>query len=200
MKSKLMKYVVEGDPEEYGDVYALTAIKTDTRLFIAHHDGGRTTKDAIGLFQIMEQRRDHDYPIPIFTSDDWDSFEEGLLAVYGILETPPYKRVERIPLPVLVPHPDLKYAQVCKKREKNQVVATVQRVIFGNTDDVLEALGTNSEGKISTSYVERINLTIRNSLARFIRKGMNCSKSLVMHSHAIDFFQTWYNFIMLQLC
>lgn len=81
------------------------------------------------------------------------------------------------------------------KREKNQVVATVQRVVFENTDDVLEALGTNSEGKISTSYVERINLTIRNSLARFIRKGMNCSKSLVMHSRAIDFFQTWYNFI-----
>ncbi len=192
---KKNKNVVEGDPEEYGDVYALTAIKTDTRLFIAHHDGGRTTKDAIGLFQIVEQRRDHDSPIPVFVSDDWDPFEEGLLAVYGVLETPPYKGIGRKPPPVLVPHPNLKYAQVCKKREKNQVVATVQRVVFGNTDDVLEALGTNSEGKISTSYVERINLTIRNSLARFIRKGMNCSKSLMMHSHAIDFFQTWYNFI-----
>ena len=112
------KNVVGGDLEEYGDVYALMAIKTDTRLFIAHHDGGRTTKDAIGLFQIVEQRRDPDSPIPIFISDDWGPFEEGLLAVYGILETPPYKRVGRKPLPVFVPPPGLKYALVCKKREK----------------------------------------------------------------------------------
>jgi IS1 family transposase len=31
-------------------------------------------------------------------------------------------------------------------------------------------LGADSNGNISTSYIERLNLTIRNSLARFIRK------------------------------
>lgn len=34
-----------------------------------------------------------------------------------------------------------------------------------------------------------------NSLARFIRRGMNCSKDIQMHSRAIDFFQAWYNFV-----
>jgi len=48
---------------------------------------------------------------------------------------------------------------------------------------------------INTSYIERINLTVRNSLARFIRKGMNYSKNALMHSRAIDFFQAWYNFV-----
>jgi len=43
--------------------------------------------------------------------------------------------------------------------------------------------------------LEWLNLTIRNSLARFIRKGMNFSKSARMHSRAIDFFQAWYNFV-----
>jgi hypothetical protein len=50
-------------------------------------------------------------------------------------------------------------------------------------------------GCINTSCIERINLTIRNSLARFIRKGMNYSKNAMMHSRAIGFFQAWYNFV-----
>jgi len=43
--------------------------------------------------------------------------------------------------------------------------------------------------------VERMNLTIRNSLARFIRKGMNFSKSPEMHTSTLNFFQAGYNFI-----
>jgi hypothetical protein len=56
-------------------------------------------------------------------------------------------------------------------------------------------LGADAGGKINTAYIERFNLTIRNSLARFIRRGMNSSKDLQMHSRAIDFFQAWYNFV-----
>ena len=62
-------------------------------------------------------------------------------------------------------------------------------------------LGADENGKINTSYTERLNLTIRNSPARFIRKCMNASKSmnpsknLEMHSRALDLFQAWYNFV-----
>ena len=43
--------------------------------------------------------------------------------------------------------------------------------------------------------VERMNLTIRNYLARFIRKTMNESKTMKMHVRTLDFFQAWYNFV-----
>jgi IS1 transposase len=56
-------------------------------------------------------------------------------------------------------------------------------------------LGANSDCYIGTSYVERINLTIRTSLARLIRKGMNFSKIMKMHQRALDLFQAWYNLI-----
>ena len=46
---------------------------------------------------------------------------------------------------------------------------------------MLEILGVNLDGYIGTSYVERINLTIGISLARFIRKRMNFSKTMKMH-------------------
>jgi hypothetical protein len=78
-------------------------MKTDTRLFISHHEGDRTTEDAIDLFQDVERRRSNQSLIPVFTSDNWDSFEEGLVNVYGFLETPTYQGIGRKPLPVLIP-------------------------------------------------------------------------------------------------
>ncbi|KKG04762.1 IS1 family transposase [Methanosarcina mazei] len=48
--------------------------------------------------------------------------------------------------------------------------------------------GADSDSYIGTSYAERINLTIRTSLARFIRKGMNFSKTKRMHQKAIPTF------------
>ena len=41
----------------------------------------------------------------------------------------------------------------------------------------MKLLGADSGGSINTAYIERLNLTIRNSLARFVRKTMNSSKS-----------------------
>ena len=192
---KKEKNVTNSDPESYGDVYTLTAIKTDTRLFICHHEGDRSTEAAINLFRDVERRRSICSPIPVFTSDNWDSFEEGLVNVYGYLETPPYCGIGRKPLPLLIPYPKLKYAQVCKQKEKGRVVEVLQRVVFGDPEEVMKSLGADSGGKINTAYIERLNLTIRNSLARFVRRGMNCSKDLLIHSHAIDFFQAWYNFV-----
>jgi hypothetical protein len=192
---KKEKNVTDSDSEDCGDVYTLTAIKTETRLFVCHHEGDRSTGAAITLFRDVERRRAIHSPIPVFTSDNWDPFEEGLVNVYGYLETPPYSGIGRKPLPMLIPYPNLKYAQVCKQKEKGRVVEVLQRIVFGDPDEVMEDLGVDFGGKINTAYIERLNLTIRNSLARFVRRGMNCSKDFLMHSHAIDFFQAWYNFV-----
>jgi hypothetical protein len=187
--------VTEEDSEEYGDVYSLTAIKSDSRLLLFHHEGKRSTEDAIELFNGVEKMRSASSPIPVFTSDDWDAFEEGLIKVYGKIELPQYKVIGRRPLPRLVPLDDLKYVKVLKKKVKNYVVETIQSIIFGDPEEIFAILGSSSNGYIGTSYVERINLTIRTSLARFIRKGMNFSKTMKMHQKAFDFFQAWYNLI-----
>jgi hypothetical protein len=170
-------------------------MEANTRLFISHHEGGRTTEDAIELFEDLERKRNPDSQMPLFISDDWDAFEEALLYVYGQVEQPPYAGVGRKPNPVLTPKEGLLYAQVCKKREHGSVVGMVKRVVFGNLEDILSILGADTDGKISTSYIERFNLTIRNSLARFIRKTMNFSKNRTKHTKIIDFLQAWYNFV-----
>jgi len=164
-------------------------------LLLCHHEGKRSTEDAIELFTEVEKMRDLSSPIPVFTSDDWDAFEEALLNVYGKIELPQYKGIGRKPLPKLVPLENLKYVKVLKKKVKNIIVETIQRIIFGDPKEIFEILGADSDGFIGTSYVERINLTIRTSLSRFIRKGMNFSKTKRKHTRALDLFQAWYNFI-----
>jgi hypothetical protein len=170
-------------------------MKPETRLWLSHHEGGRTSDDAIELFNDIEKRRSLDSPIPVFTSDNWDAFEEGLINVYSTIERPPYKGIGRRPLPVLIPLEDLKYAIVIKKREKGRVIEVVQEVVLGDPSEVLALLGADKGGKINTAYIERLNLTIRNSLARFIRRTMNSSKDVKMHSRALDFIQGGYNFV-----
>jgi hypothetical protein len=52
-------------------MYSLTAIKTDTRLLISHHDGGRTTEDSIELFEDIEKKRDPNRIIGIHLRKDF---------------------------------------------------------------------------------------------------------------------------------
>jgi hypothetical protein len=129
-------------------------------LFISHQEGERSTENAIRLFNGVERRRAVDSPIPVFTSDNWDSFEEGLVNVYGFLETPLYAGIGRKPYPALIPYPSLKYAQVCKNRRNGRVIEVVQRVVFGDPAEVVKLLGADIGGSINTAYVERLNLTI----------------------------------------
>jgi hypothetical protein len=164
-------------------------------LFISHFEGERSTEDPIELFSDVERRRAIDSPISVFTSDNWDPFEESLVNVYGFLETPQHAGTGRKLYAVLIPYPSLKYAKVCKKRRNGWVIEVVQEIVFGDPAEVMKLLGVDLGGSINTAYVERLNLTIRNSLARFVRRTMNCSKILKRHSHALDFFQAWYNFV-----
>ena len=82
-----------------------------------------------------------------------------------------------------------------QEKIKGYVVETIQHIIIGDSEEIFEMLGMDSYDYIGTSYVKRINLIIRTSLARFVRKGMNFNKTINMHRKAFDFFQAWYNFI-----
>jgi hypothetical protein len=170
-------------------------MKTSTRLLLSHREGRRTAEDYTALFCDVERKRLFQRSLPVFVSDNWDAIKEGLVSVYGFVNHPSYTGRGRPPLPRVIPLSDLNYAQVCKKRQKGRVVEVIQQVVFGDKDVVLHLLGADENGTINTAYVERLNLTFRNCLARFIRRTMNESKTHSMHSRVIDFFQAWYNFV-----
>ncbi len=88
----------------------------------------------------------------------------------------------------------MKYGQVVKYREGDEVTDVKKRVVFGNEEEVLSALKL-AGNSINTSYIERNNLTVRNGVSRLIRKTINFSKRLnplVMH---LCLFFAWFNLV-----
>lgn len=122
---------------------------------------------------------------PLFTSDQIGHLEEALLRVYGRWETPKYQGRGRPPKPRLAPPPGLVYVQLVKERKDDRVVRVHKRVVFGE----------ERPDQANTSYVERNNLTVRQSIARFVRKTLSFSKRRERHRGHISLYKAWYNFV-----
>jgi hypothetical protein len=55
-------------------------------------------------------------------------------------------------------------------------------------------LGDPDEKHVSTSYVERANLSMRMSMRRFTRLTNGFSKKIDNHATSVAIYFTWYNF------
>ena len=74
--------------------------------------------------------------------------------------------------------------EASKRYSPAQCIGCEKEVIAGNPDQNL----------ISTSYVERQNLTMRMSMRRFTRLTNGFSKKIENHMHAIALHYMYYNF------
>ncbi len=101
------------------------------------------------------------------------------MEVFG--EVPPYPGRGRPPTKKR-PTPQLRYGQVVKQREGGRLVAVTQRIVFGDANSV------------STSGVERTQLTSRQRNGRLVRKTLSFSKKRQMLEWACAWEDLVYNF------
>jgi IS1 family transposase len=88
------------------------------------------------------------------------------------------------------------YAQVIKKRRKNRVIKVERRLIIG-TKQKMEQLLFESEDSstINTSFIERLNLTIRQSCAYLGRRTACHSRRKDMLDDNLALQMCYYNFV-----
>ena len=156
------------------------------RLILATFVGPRTFESALQLIQMTAQVV---LGVPCFFSDGFSCYLNALIEVYHCLKT--FARTGkpgRPKQPLKEPHADLVYGQVIKQKRKGRLHALIYRVCCGA--ERLEKLGLS----ISTSLLERLNLTLRHALAPLGRKSLSFCKDRTQLRRRVVLFQAFYNF------
>jgi IS1 family transposase len=165
MDLRWKKRVPKDDAYDDEGTWIWISMATESRLVLSHVVGERSQKSADLLVKRTAERLKS---VPLFVTDGLKFYKIALLKQYGQLQS--FARTGkrgRPRLSRLIPDKLLKYAQVIKQRAGGVLKRVEKRVIFGENIDLK---------MVSTSYVERQNLTCRQDNNRISRKTIGFSK------------------------
>jgi len=189
LRKKAQGAAADGEsPEESSDgrQWVWVSFAPEFRLLVATYVGPRTFQSALRLIQVTAAVV---LGIPVFFSDGFSSYLPALIEVYHQLKTfPRTGKPGRPRQPVKEPHPDLVYAQLVKHKQQGRLKSLTTHIALGVSR--LVELGL----KISTSLVERFNLTLRQTLAPLTRKSLGFCKDRTQLRRRVVFYQVFYNF------
>jgi IS1 family transposase len=159
------------DKREVGDFWTWTAIDPDSKLIPHAHVGKRTERDAMDFLRVLRQRVEGRVQI---STDKLAAYRWGIRMMWG--DDVDYGRI-------------VKRYQVVPSNEGRYMpprcVAIEREVMFG--DPVMD--------RISTSIVERSNLTVRMGSRRFTRLTNGFSKKVDGLRAAVSLHFAHYNFV-----
>jgi IS1 family transposase len=172
-----------------------TAIDPVSKLLLAIAVGPRTLE--------MAQRVVHHVVgvlapgcMPAWFSDGFKGDLPAILGHFGVWHQPERTRAQGpAPKPRWMPRPGLLYAQVIKQYRRQRVVGVNPRVVFGTLGAIEEVL-SGWGWKINTSFVERLNLDIRQRVAAVGRRVNTLCQGEDGLQHQLAVYHVYYNFVL----
>jgi IS1 family transposase len=171
--------------EEYEDdgTWIWVSMASESRMVLSHVVGERTRMMAR---EIVAETAKRLASIPLFVTDGLRFYAGALLEQYGQwIKHPPTGKRGRPRKDRLAPNEELKYAQVIKHRQEGRLKEVIKKAVFGK--DIKTKL-------ISTSLIERLNLTLRQDNNRISRKTIGFSKKIGGLRKQMNLYFANYNF------
>lgn len=159
-------------PEGAGDVWTWTAIDSDTKLMVSYFVGDRSAESAMYLMDDLQFRLSNRVQL---TTDGYRPYLEAVEWAFG--EGVDYAQLVKIYGELGGNSPERRYSPM-------QCQGALKRRVAGSPDPK----------HVSTSHVERMNLSIRMQNRRFTRLTNAFSKKLDNHIHALALYFCFYNF------
>jgi hypothetical protein len=134
--------------------------------------------------------------VPLFLSDGNPNYLPAIVSHFGHWVQPPRRQAQGpAPKPRWMPLPALLYAQVVKTMRRRRVVEVKRRVVCGTKAAVEQVLAARG-WQINTSFVERLNLSLRQRVAAIRRRSATSCKSEAGLGQPLALFQAYYNFVL----